>query len=135
MCTIIREGGVGGEVEASLCYCVIVIVIVILLLCKGWDLVYYYEGWREVGGEGEASSSVFLQLASGTFQPNFFFEGSELQKVVLKCFFYPLMATFLKHTPKMYFILSLPPAGTRHVSTPFFALDARILFYVILHSK
>ena len=71
MYTIIREGGVGGEVEASLCYCVIVIVIVILLLCKGWDLVYYYEGWREVGGEGEASSSVFLQLASGTFQPNF----------------------------------------------------------------
>ena len=49
-----------------------VIVIVILLLCKGWDLVYYYEGRREVGGEGEASSSVFLQLASGTFQPNFF---------------------------------------------------------------
>ena len=26
-----------------------------MLLCKGWDLEYYHQGRREVGGEGEAS--------------------------------------------------------------------------------
>ena len=103
----------GGPI-VWLCYCYFVICLPVCGQGLGPCVLYYHQGRREVGGEGEASSSVFLQLASCAFQ-TIFLKFLNSKKWFWKCFSSSSsFGNFCKHYPK-----SLPPAGIRHVSTAF----------------